>query len=157
MKNGSFDLGMVGGLFIVCLFAVCMFMTLAFGSLIYSDVSDVMEQQYTVRTAAGYLTTRVRQGNADGVLEVGTFDGCEALVLREEYFEEVYVTYIYCWDGYLRELYCLEGEEFHASDGETVAAAEAVHFEIDGGLLRVTCSAGGREAVQYIQLTAREA
>lgn len=157
MKNGSFDLGIVGGLFIVCLFAVCMFMTLAFGSLIYSDVSDVMEQQYTVRTAAGYLMTRVRQGNADGMLEIGTFDGCEALILREEYFDEVYLTCIYCWDGYLRELYCVEGEEFGASDGETVAAAESVHFALSEGLLCVTCSAGGRESVQYIQLTTREA
>lgn len=155
MKKKNLDVGAIGGLIIVCVFAVAMFMTLAFGSLIYKDVSDVMEGQYTVRTAASYLSTRVRQGNARGMVSLGEFDGCEALIIREEsatVADEAYLTYIYCWNGYLRELYCVEGSAMLASDGDEIIAADSVSFELDGTLLKAACSCDGRSAVQYINL-----
>jgi hypothetical protein len=156
MEKKSFDPGVFGGLILVCIFVLCMFLTLAAGALIYEDISGVMEEQYTVRTAVSYLATRARQGNAAGEISTGNFDGESALVLTENGDDGTYVTYIYCWNGYIRELYCPEGEELLVTDGETVIAADDVNFTVDDGLLKIECTTNGKTAVQYIGIASGE-
>lgn len=152
MKKNGTDIGTIGGLFLVCIFAACMFMTLAFGSLIYKDVSNGLEEQYSVRTVASYLSTRARQGNAEGYIEIGSFDGCDAMMIYEGDEFDRYVTYIYCWNGYLRELYCQESQVMTVQDGETVIPADYVSFSMQNGLLKIECSAENRTAVQYMEI-----
>jgi hypothetical protein len=94
---------------------------------------------YEERTVAQYLATRVRQGDtADGV-KVGTFDeeltGAyvegDTLFLEENLGDFVYATRVYCYDGYLRELFSSMDMEFSPQDGDAVLAAQDVHFTLD--------------------------
>ena len=148
MKRRSMDLGTIGGLLLVCIFAVAMFMTLASGALVYKDISNVMEEQYTVRTAVSYLTTRVRQGNAVGSIELGEFDGCEALIIYDSLGD--YATYIYCWNGYIREIYCPVGAPMAVTDGDTIIPADEVSFAMENDLLLIDCVTDGGSATQYV-------
>ncbi|MGM9521428.1 MAG: DUF4860 domain-containing protein [Oscillospiraceae bacterium] len=157
MRDLKRGLGGIAGLFLVTIFAACMLLSLAAGAGIYQDISEVMERQYSERTASSYLVTRVRQFNSLGMITVGELEGCQALILRESGYDGDYLTYIYCWNGYLRELYCPEGESLSVTDGETVIAASSVSFLIDGGVMRIECTTDGGTAVQYVSLVGREA
>lgn len=158
MKRTNMNFGAVGGLFAVCILTVCLFITINLGSSFYGELNQTSDSRYAARTAAILLMTRLRSANAKEILEVGTVEGYSALLLREsgiekENLEEQTITYIYCYDGAIRELQTVEGEQPSAIEGEELAAAESVNFILDGVLLRVECSVGGRDTVQYLKLT----
>lgn len=62
---------------------------------------------------------------------------CTALAFREQIDGECYVTYIYCHEGWLTELFCQEGAGLSPADGERVLEAEAFEASLSGGLLTV--------------------
>ncbi|MEI3306105.1 MAG: DUF4860 domain-containing protein [Dysosmobacter sp.] len=77
------------------------------------------------RTAAQYLATRVRQADrADGVA-VAAFQGCDALELTETIDGTPYITRVYCYDGYMRELFSAAEAQMSPADGEKVLEAQA--------------------------------
>ena len=57
-----------------------------------------------------------------------------------------YMTYVYCWDGSLRELFLEAGEEFEPEYGEIICPAQAFHPELEGQRLTMRLTDGmGRE------------
>ena len=84
--------------------------------------------------------------NTQGALSVASFDGDSAgndtLFLREEIEGEPYITRIYVWDGYLRELFAAAGDPFVPEDGEKILAAETLSFTYDQGLLQISLDTG---------------
>ena len=60
-----------------------------------------------------------------------SFDGVDTLVLREEIDGAAYETRVYCYDGYLRELFAESGVDFAAEDGEKILAAESMTLELE--------------------------
>ena len=107
-------------------FAVCILSVLLTSADAYRRLAERDEKSYDQRVAAQYLATRVRQGDETGKIFVETFDGVDALVLQEEIDGEVYETRVYCYDGYLRELFAGKGEEFYVGDGEQILRAESM-------------------------------
>ena len=86
------------------------------------------QRAFDERTVPQYITTRVRQADtADGVL-VGSFHGISSLEIYEELDGSTYITRIYCYEGYLRELFCEESAEMLPEDGEPIVEAENVMF-----------------------------
>lgn len=45
-------------------------------------------------------------------------------MIRQRYDEKDYVTYLYAYDGYLRELFVRDGTEAKASDGRKILATK---------------------------------
>ena len=81
---------------------------------------------------------------------VEMLDECQALALYEEIEGVRYKTLIYCYDGYVRELFFEDGLQFHPADGQPVIAAQNLDVELAAGnLLRLTCvtKAGVQEEV----------
>lgn len=115
------------------LFAVCILLVLLTGAGVYRDLVEQGEHDHARRTAAGYLTTRVRQAED---FRVEDFGGCEALVLEETVDSEHYLTRVYCHDGWLRELYTGSDGSFSPEDGEKILEAEALALTWDAGLLQ---------------------
>lgn len=147
-KSMGFDT--VAGLLLICVFAVCLFFALAAGAGIYKSISAVMEEQFTSRTACGYVASRLRQGDAEGAVSVGSLGEEEALIISEEIDGEAYRTYVYCHDGYIRELFCPASEELTPTDGLRVIPAESLSFSVSGGLLRFVCvTSAGSETLFY--------
>ena len=121
-------------LLVFVIFAVCLLAVLLSGARSYETVVQRGEESFKGRTAAQYVTIRVRQA---GGVAVADFSGCDALVITETIGEETYLTRVYCYDGYLRELYCPEGAALQPRDGEKLIPMDAMYLSVDAGILRV--------------------
>ena len=121
-------------LLVFVIFAVCLLGVLLGGARSYETVVRRGEESFEERTAAQYVTTRVRQA---GGVAVADFSGCDALVIPEKVGEEIYLTRVYCYDGYLRELYSAEKSGLLPEDGEKLLPAEGMYLSVEGSLLRV--------------------
>ena len=131
MKKKREAITRLGALLVLAVFVLCVLLVLLTGADLYRELVEKGERSFLRRTASQYLTTRVRQA---GSVEIGSFDGCEALVLEEEGA----VTKVYCYDGWLRELYALPGGAFSAGDGEKVLEAEEFSVTQEENLLTLT-------------------
>ena len=105
-------------LVLVGVFAACILSVLLTGAGVYRDLTQRGRDAAAQRTAGQYLATKVHQWDTAGAVEVGTFGGTSALMLHEEIDGESYVTRIYYWDGYIRELFTLADGAFSPEDGE---------------------------------------
>ena len=152
MKKKTLGFDAVIGLFLICVFAAAMLIALASGAKIYESISDVMEEQYTSRTALDYVAAKVHACDADGGVEIGRIGGEEALLLHETYGAIRCTTYIYCYDGYICELFAIDGEDFEPTAGLHVLNAQALHFSLADRLLRIECRTAGGEGVQYVAI-----
>lgn len=118
-------------------FAVCILFVLLTGAASYQRLVERDQSAYSRRTAAQYITTRVRQADGAGRITVGKFGGADALMLTEEIDGVSFCTRIYCYDGVLRELYALAEEEFEPLDGEELLPVQYLELELEGQLLTV--------------------
>ena len=134
MKEKPSNLTEFLALAVFALFALCLFGVLLTGARVYRNLVDQGSRSYADRTAAMYLSTRVRQS---GGITVEEFDGCPALVSREEIDGRTYVTRVYCCDGYLRELFCAENAALSPEDGEIVLEAETFSAQLEQNTLLV--------------------
>lgn len=135
MKERYAKITEVLALLTLAVFALCVLLVLLTGAGTYRNLVDRSGESHARRTALGYLTTRVRQAET---VELAVFQGCEALVLGETVDGERYVTRIYCWDGWLRELYSLPGENLAPEDGEPLLEAHSLSCMLEGELLTLT-------------------
>ena len=119
-------------LMVLLVFALCIMMVLLMGTRVYRQLLDKGAAAFTDRMSGRYLTTRVHQAES---ISVEDFEGCTALVIPEVADGENYNTLVYWYDGYIRELYCVEGAQLYPEDGEKVLETEEMLLSEEGGLL----------------------
>ena len=61
----------------------------------YSRQVQDSEDSFASRTALSYVTEKIHQADEYGAVYAGTFDGQDAIVIRQTYSEQTYVTYLY--------------------------------------------------------------
>ena len=108
MNNKNETRHMIDVLFVItlfCVFAVCSVLLIAVGAKVYQNTINNMETHFTSTTALSYITEKIRQNDISGNLSIEKFDGNDALVLSSEYNGEEYCTYIYSFNGHLKELF----------------------------------------------------
>lgn len=104
-------------LFVLALFGVftiSALMLVTIGSEVYRHTVDDMGSNYETRTAVAYITEKVRQNdniiaddnsyNTENI-SISTLAGTPALTLTQSFNNEIYCTYLYLHDGYLKELF----------------------------------------------------
>ena len=136
---------------VFAVFAVSVVLVLLTGAKIYRELNIRSNDGFEKRTAARYITTRIHQASNISLEE---FDGIEALALRETMQGEDYVTWVYYYDGYIRELMSVEGAKAAPEYGEKILKAEELSFSWEDGLLRVriVCADGtGQALLLYVQ------
>lgn len=141
MKRQSHLLPAAAAFLVLAVFAVGVLGTLLGGAGIYRRLTRRDLAAYNSRTALQYITTRVRQ--APGPLEVASFGAGDALLLSETIGEETYLTRVYCFDGWLMELFSEENGSFDPRDGEKVLPAEGLRLKLEDGLLTVRLTDSG--------------
>jgi hypothetical protein len=119
-------------------FAVCVLLVLFTGTRVYRRLSEQNSSNYYRRTCTQYLVTRVH--NAERI-ETAPFGNGNAMLLREDIEGTEYVTYVYCYDGFLCELFTEYQEEAEPENGEAVIRADALDVEIENGLLKAELTA----------------
>lgn len=134
-------------------FALCVLLVLLTGADVYRNLVDRGERAYESRTAAQYVATRVRQADTGGIT-VEDFGGQDALVLREQINGKTYLTRVYCYEGFIRELFTAESGNFSPRDGEKILEAEELTFALEQDLLtaRIVLSDGrSQELTLYLR------
>ena len=132
-------------------FAICIVVVLLSGAQAYGGLTRRDQAAYAQRTAMQYVVTRVRQADAAGEVNLRQLGGVQALALGRDY-----QTLVYCYDGYIMELYAEAGADFAPEDGERVTPAAGLGLQLNGRQLTVSLTDGEGRA-QKLQLTLRSA
>lgn len=120
-------------------FALSAFMLISLGANIYQKTADRMESNYSLRTSFSYVTEKLRQSDREGAVQIGSFDGCPALILSQEIEGEVYLTYLYEDGGYLKELFAKSGNQLSKDAGRNIFPVREFSLEmLPGSLYRFT-------------------
>lgn len=134
------------------LFACCMFFVLLSGAKLYKNVSAVLEEQYSVNTCISYITAKIRHYDTADAVSVGKIGEEEAILLQEEINGEAYLTYLYCSEGRLMELFCSADMEVHPFDGQTIMPLDAFYVSMENDLIAISCEAKGEEGKAFVYL-----
>ena len=147
------------------LFPIALFLVLAASSLflvilaanVYRKSVAWEESNYGSRTCLSYVTEKIRQSDTDGGVETGTFDGIPCLILRQNFGDQAYATYLYSYEGQLGELFVQEGADVHAPDGQRILEVNNFNItEQEKGIFKISCSdENGKESVTYAAVKSR--
>lgn len=148
-RNGKLSVDGVLALVLFGVFSVCVLLVLLQGARSYERLTTRGQESYDERTAAQYIVTRIRQADACGCVSLGTIDGIQTLELAEVIDGENYTTRVYCYDGYIRELFCADRLSFSAQDGQSILPAKSLAFSIDGDLIAVNIVLENGEEVSF--------
>ena len=131
-------------------FAACILSVLLTGASAYRRLTDRDSAAYTQRTAGQYLTTKVRQADAAGQVWVAPFLSGAPVDDTLYLSEGEYCTRIYCYDGFIWELFAAPDGDFVMSDGERIVPADSLSMTLEDGLLtlEVGLPNGGSEIVK---------
>jgi len=120
------------------MFVISMLFVLFTGVDVYKRLMQRGVNTYNERTVPQYIATKVRKSDVQGSVSVAKYGDIEVLELSEIIEDECYVTRIYCYEGYLKELFSHESVEFEAENGMEIAEADNVCFAFEKGCLVVT-------------------
>ena len=123
-KSNVSSFTLIPVLFVLTLFlllAVLSVSVILAGSSVYEKISDNMNDNYDRRVSFSYLTTKIRQNDSDGNIYVEEKDGEQMLAIKENFWGDEYITYIYYYDGWIREIFL------------DVVNGKTIDFELDWG------------------------
>ncbi|MGE4352470.1 MAG: DUF4860 domain-containing protein [Oscillospiraceae bacterium] len=107
-------------------------------SSIYERTAKESDTNYDHRTALSYLANQIRRGDRADAITIGGFDGCEAIAISDD---DGYITYIYCLDGQLCELFTESGSGLLPSDGTKLLPLDSLKITLETG--NITLNADG--------------
>ena len=113
----------VDALFVITLFLVFAISVVALtgtGASVYQSVVNKMSSNYSSRTSFSYIYNKVHQSDVDGLVSVGTYAGGDALVISEEIDNITYCTYLYEYDGKVKELFTRYGQDLDPEFGTDI-------------------------------------
>ena len=138
-------IGSVFVLLVFCLFAFGVFITIMLAASTYQAQNETTMQSQNERILMSYVRTKVRAADTARAIFVGEHHGVNALGIHEVLGEGGYdfVTYIYYYDGWARELFFEYGLHFALGESIAIIETSGITFEDMGnGLIRVVTDAG---------------
>lgn len=105
-----------------CLFALSTIFLISVGADIYGKTVNRMEENFNTRTSLAYVTEKVRQADAQNNIYIGTLGEQQALIIRSKTADTTYLTYLYAYGGYLKELMSREDISLGPEAGQDVIA-----------------------------------
>lgn len=116
------DTAFILGLF--TMFVATSLLLVLIGMKQYRHVTDTMEKNYEDRTITSYLQEKIRQQDTLYGVTVTDLEGQAALTLTTTDDDTSYITYIYFYEGSLRELTVTENSVFSLSSGQKIIEAQ---------------------------------
>lgn len=140
------------------LFATTGISIVLIGSQVYGSATTQMEETYTSRTALSYVSEKIRQCDSSGAIELTQPEGFadNALLLHENIAGNGYDTFIYFYDGALRELFVKNGTKITPEQGTSIVSLRSFTIEEIGEkfyLLSTTEKSGKTNRVMMHQKT----
>lgn len=122
---------MVDVLFVLslfCVFAFSALMLVIIGADVYKKTAAHMDTNYASRISYAYLSEKIRQSDRADSFSVGTYGDGDAFMIGEEINGTTYYTYLYQYDGKLRELFTNTPESLNPSSGQAIM--DCLHFSV---------------------------
>lgn len=148
MSNGNVRLqhGMQGAFVFVLLglFALMSTLMVLLGAQMYRSTVDRSQYNNQNRIMGAYVRSMIRSMD-DGEITVEAPGGIPAVALRETWEGDVYVTWLYQYEGQLYEQFTEMDETFNPERGTEICPANSLSAEIRDGLLTVNLTDGSDE------------
>ena len=145
-RHGKKSISGIAALILLAVFAIGILSVLLTGAGVYKRLADQNAASYDVRTCMQYLANKIRQAPASDAVVVSEFGDGDSLLIREYIGESEYWTQVYCYDGWLMELFTVADGGFAPADGERILPIEHLSVSIDGSLLQIAVlSVNGEE------------
>lgn len=129
---------MIAVLLLTCVFGVTLLMVLSTGAAVYRGVQSRVEESGNRRVGLTYITAKIHGGDQKDGVSAASFEGVDAVRLTEEIDGWPYETWLYVYDGWLRELFCEPDSGLLPEDGETITEARSLTVQEEDGLLTLT-------------------
>lgn len=123
--------------------ALCVLFVSVMGINISKSIAERDSTSYALRTACQYTAVKVQSAPTKDAVTVGSFDGCDALVISESYGDREYLTRIYCHGGYLCELFAATDATLSPSDGEKLLKLESMSVSQNADILNICFTENG--------------
>ena len=146
---------MVDVLFVLslfCVFAFSALMLVIIGANVYKKTAAHMDSNYISRISYAYLSEKIRQNDRSDALFIGSYGDGDALIISEEINGKTYYTYLYQYDGTLRELFTNTPETLSPSAGQVIMDCSSFSVSAVGNRLYL-CSltaSNGEETTLYV-------
>jgi hypothetical protein len=123
-------------LILFCVFASVFLLLVSAGGGVYKKTVDRMDESYEIRTSLSYVANKVRSA-PPGDVHVTEMEDRNVLAIEDTVGDQAYVTYIYFYDGALKELYQKKGKELQMDFGEEILRTGRVDIGWENDLLTV--------------------
>lgn len=110
-------------------FAVSALIVVLLSARIYESTTEDSQEHYTSRTALSYISEKLRQNDENGAVSLGTLNDSDCLIMTQGLGDTAYTTYIYEYEGVLRELSVKKGVSPSPNAGEMILEVEEFHAE----------------------------
>lgn len=128
----------LAALMMLALFSVSILWALLSGAGVYSRLTEQSRLHYDSRTAIQYIATKVRQAPSPDAVRISSFGGADALCITQSLDGADYITRIYCYNGYLMELFTIDEDGFSPEDGEKILPADDLRITYADSLMVIT-------------------
>ena len=154
-RSSSIDIFFI--LVLLALFAITSFAILMIGAKQFHTTTNRMSENYETRTTATYLVEKFHQHDAAGSVSIVDIQGTPAISLTKKENEMLYTTYIYAYDGYLKECTVSEGTPVTVFSGQNIIETAALSIKSFGGNLYcfTLTDTYGNSCPIYISLNAK--
>ncbi|MBS6195083.1 MAG: DUF4860 domain-containing protein [Clostridiales bacterium] len=120
-------------------FAVSALAVILIAADIYRSNTSRSQERSQTRISLSYITEKIRQNDAEGMISIGSLGDRDSLVLKQEINDAVYVTYIYEYEGMLKELFIKDGVEPLPENGKDIIEISSFSMEqLSDGLFTFT-------------------
>ena len=139
----------IDGVFVLLLFVLfagSILMVLLLGASSYEKLVKRNQESYNARTGIQYIAAKLRHNDEAECVQVGSFserenkeaDDITTLYLRMGTEGDYYYTKIYYYEGYIREVLCLEDSGLTPDAGQEILPAEGLVIIEENFLIQVT-------------------
>ena len=137
MKQNKKALTAIAALLVFAVFAVGILGVLLGGAGVYRRLTKRNHDSYNSRTCVQYIATRIRQAPNAQSVKVASFGDGDALFIYDTIGTETYLTRVYCYNGWLMELFTADNNGFAPEDGEKLIPAKDLSLALTDGLVDV--------------------
>ena len=153
-KSNASLIGSFAAILLAFFFAGSAVLVLLFGVREYESTVKQSSNDFSSRTLLTYITEKIRHCDAAGEVSVREIDGTPALVLVNSDGETKYETFLYEYEGSVRELTVTNEADWQLDAGEPILEAAAFKpEELRPGLFYFSCAySNGENAATYVDV-----
>ena len=138
-KQNEHKIDLVFPAAIFFVFAAAALTVLLLAAHIYGAQIEDSEKSYQRNTSLSYVGEKIRQNDANGGISVSKLEETPCLILSSGTKDASYLTYIYEYEGMLKELFIRSDVDARLVDGRDIMeVSDFTIDEIGNGLFRFT-------------------